>query len=107
MARLAAGQVVATRHSGWQQRRSLVAALAQSPERFQAVLCQCADLDMVGYYRFENYNPPAPSRDEGREPVALLYDTKAGHAGSRPLGKIIEDVSLEPAFLFWQLGMDE
>jgi prolyl oligopeptidase len=41
------------------------------------------------------------------KPVLLLYDTKAGHAGGRPLSKIIEDVSLEPAFLFWQLRLDE
>jgi len=38
-------------------------------------------------------------------PVLLLYDTKAGHAGGRPLGKIVEDQSLELAFLAWQLGM--
>jgi len=37
----------------------------------------------------------------------LLYDTKAGHAGGRPLSKIIEDVSLELSFLFWQLRMDQ
>jgi prolyl oligopeptidase len=41
------------------------------------------------------------------KPVLLLYDTKAGHAGGRPLSKIIEDVSLELAFLFWQLKMDQ
>jgi hypothetical protein len=28
-----------------------------------------------------------------------LYDTKAGHAGGRPIGKIVEDESLELAFL--------
>jgi prolyl oligopeptidase len=39
------------------------------------------------------------------KPVLLLYDTKAGHAGGRPLSKIIEDFSLEMAFLFWQLRM--
>jgi prolyl oligopeptidase len=37
-------------------------------------------------------------------PVLLLYDTKAGHAGGKPLGKAIEDESLELAFLQWQLG---
>src|SRR4051794_15276398 len=41
------------------------------------------------------------------KPVLLLYDTKAGHAGGRPLSKIIEDVSTELAFLFWQLKMDQ
>ena len=39
-------------------------------------------------------------------PILLLYDTKAGHSGGRPLSKVIEDTSLELAFLFWQLGME-
>jgi prolyl oligopeptidase len=39
------------------------------------------------------------------QPVMLLYDTKAGHSGGKPLGKVIEDLSLELAFLFWQLGV--
>jgi prolyl oligopeptidase len=39
-------------------------------------------------------------------PILLLYDTKAGHAGGRPLSKVIDDLSLEIAFLFWQLDMD-
>ena len=39
-------------------------------------------------------------------PVLLLYDTKAGHAGGRPIGKIVEDESLELAFLVQQLGME-
>ena len=38
-------------------------------------------------------------------PVVLLYDTKAGHAGSRPLSKVVEDLSLEAVFLFSQLGL--
>jgi len=37
-------------------------------------------------------------------PVLLRYDTKAGHAGGRPIGKIVEDESLELAFLVQQLG---
>ena len=32
-------------------------------------------------------------------PVLLLYDTKAGHAGGRPVGKVVEDQSLQIAFL--------
>ncbi|MEM7354080.1 MAG: prolyl oligopeptidase family serine peptidase, partial [Acidobacteriota bacterium] len=39
------------------------------------------------------------------QPVFLLYDTKAGHAGGRPLSKRIEDLSLEATFLFDQLGL--
>ena len=38
-------------------------------------------------------------------PVVLLYDTKAGHAGGRPVGKVVEDQSLQLAFLAQQLGM--
>jgi prolyl oligopeptidase len=138
-------------------------AMTQRPDLFRAVLCEFPDLDMVGYYRFPNNNPPAlleygdASKPEqfkylyayspyqrvsagtaypavlfmtgdadtrvpplqarkmtarvqaattsGR-PVLLLYDTKAGHAGGRPLGKIVEDQALEMSFLAWQLGME-
>ena len=38
-------------------------------------------------------------------PVLLLYDTKAGHSGGKPLSKQIEDTSLELSFLAWQLGL--
>jgi prolyl oligopeptidase len=140
------------------------AALTQRPDLFRAVLCEFPDLDMVGYHRFENNNPPAlleygdasiaeqfrflhayspyqkvkrgtrypavllttgdadtrvpplqarkmtarlqAATSSGR-PVLLLYDTKAGHAGGRPIGKVVEDLSLEMAFLAWQLGMED
>jgi prolyl oligopeptidase len=139
------------------------AALTQRPELFRAVLCEFPDLDMIGYHRFENNNPPAlleygdaskaedfaflreyspyqrieegtpypavllttgdadtrvpplqarkmtarlqAASSSGR-PVLLLYDTKAGHAGGRPLAKVVDDLSLELAFLAWQLGME-
>ncbi|MBN1163025.1 MAG: S9 family peptidase, partial [Candidatus Krumholzibacteriota bacterium] len=38
-------------------------------------------------------------------PIMLLYDTKAGHSGGRPVSKEIEDTADEMMFLFWQLGM--
>jgi prolyl oligopeptidase len=139
------------------------AAFTQRPELFRAVLCEFPDLDMIGYHRFENNNPPAlleygdASRPEhfkflysyspyqkvkagtkypavlfttgdadtrvpplqarkmtarmqaatrSQRPVLLLYDTKAGHAGGRPIGKIVEDLSLEMVFLAWQLGIE-
>lgn len=139
------------------------AALTQRPDLYKAVLCEYPDLDMIGYYRFENNNPPAlleygnasdPEQFKflyayspyqrvkpgtkypavllttgdadtrvpplqarkmtarlqwataSEEPILLLYDTKAGHAGGRPLSKVIEDLSLEIAFLYWQLGVD-
>jgi len=138
------------------------AAMTQRPDLFRAVLCEFPDLDMIGYRRFPNNNPPAlleygdaskpdqfgyllayspyqrvkpgtsypavlfmtgdadtrvpplqarkmtarmQAATASGHPVMLLYDTKAGHAGGRPLGKIVEDQSLEMAFLAWQLGM--
>ncbi len=38
-------------------------------------------------------------------PVLLLYDTKSGHSGGRPLGKQIEEATDLLSFLFWQLGV--
>ena len=35
------------------------AALTQRPDLFRAVLCEFPDLDMIGYWRFPNNNPPA------------------------------------------------
>jgi prolyl oligopeptidase len=40
-------------------------------------------------------------------PIVLRYDTRAGHAGGRPLAKVIDDTAEEMAFLFWQLGMED
>ncbi len=138
------------------------AALTQRPELFRAVVCRFPDLDMVGYYRFKNNNPPAlleygdaskpdqfkflyayspyqkvkpgtrypavllttgdadtrvpplqarkmtarlQAATASGLPVLLLYDTAAGHAGGRPLRKILDDASLELAFVAWQLGL--
>ncbi|MGA9184655.1 MAG: prolyl oligopeptidase family serine peptidase [Candidatus Acidiferrales bacterium] len=38
-------------------------------------------------------------------PILLLYDTKSGHSGGRPLGKQIEEDTNALSFLFWQLGI--
>jgi prolyl oligopeptidase len=138
------------------------AVMTQRPDLYRAVLCEFPDLDMLGYWRFPNNNPPAlleygdaskpdqfrylsayspyqkvkpgtpypavlfmtgdadtrvpplqarkmtarmqAATTSGR-PVLLLYDTKAGHAGGRPLGKVVEDQTLEMSFLAWQLGL--
>jgi prolyl oligopeptidase len=37
------------------------------------------------------------------KPVLLLYDTKSGHSGGRPVNKIIEEDTDILSFLFWQL----
>ena len=41
----------------------------------------------------------------GDRPILLHYDTKAGHAGGKPVSKQIEDGTDEMLFLFWQLAM--
>jgi prolyl oligopeptidase len=38
-------------------------------------------------------------------PILLLYDTKSGHSGGRPLNKEIEENTDTLSFLFWQLGI--
>jgi prolyl oligopeptidase len=36
-------------------------------------------------------------------PILLLYDTKSGHSGGRPINKTIEEYTDILSFLFWQL----
>jgi prolyl oligopeptidase len=44
------------------------------------------------------------STGSGR-PVLLHYDTQLGHSGSgKPVGKQIDDLTVELTFLYWQLG---
>lgn len=38
-------------------------------------------------------------------PVLLHYNAKAGHSGGLPLTRVIEDLTDEMSFLFWQLGI--
>ena len=40
-------------------------------------------------------------------PVLLLYDTKSGHSGGRPISKIIEENTDIFSFLFWQLKVPQ
>jgi prolyl oligopeptidase len=40
-------------------------------------------------------------------PVLLLYDTKSGHSGGRPINKIIEEDTDIFSFLFWQLKVPQ
>jgi len=37
------------------------------------------------------------------QPILLLYDTKSGHSGGRPVSKLIEESTDILSFLFWQL----
>jgi prolyl oligopeptidase len=43
--------------------------------------------------------------NSGKHPILLLYDTKSGHSGGRPLSKEIEEQTDSLAFLFSQLGV--
>lgn len=45
----------------------------------------------------------AANRGDANRPILLLYDTKSGHSGGRPLNKIIEEYTDILSFLFWQL----
>ena len=37
-------------------------------------------------------------------PVILMYDTKAGHSGGRPVDAVIDELTAELRFLLWQVG---
>ena len=44
--------------------------------------------------------------DTGSErPILLLYDTKSGHSGGRPVNKIIDEQTDILSYLLWQLGV--
>ncbi len=40
-------------------------------------------------------------------PILLHYDTKGGHSGGKPVSKVIDDLTDELSFLFWQLGVKQ
>jgi prolyl oligopeptidase len=40
------------------------------------------------------------------QPILLLYDTKSGHSGGRPVNKTIEEYTDILSYLFWQLGVE-
>jgi prolyl oligopeptidase len=39
-----------------------------------------------------------------RRPILLLYDTRSGHSGGRPLRQQVEELNNILSFLFWQTG---
>jgi prolyl oligopeptidase len=42
---------------------------------------------------------------DSNRPILLLYDTKSGHSGGRPINKVIEEDADILSYLFWQLGV--
>ena len=76
--------------------------------RYPAVFFTTGDADTrVPPLQARKMTARLPAATSSGRPVLLLFDTKAGHAGSRPVGKLVEDQSLQLAFLAWQLGMEE
>jgi prolyl oligopeptidase len=45
------------------------------------------------------------SQGDADHPVLLLYDTKSGHSGGRPVNKQVEEYTNVLSFIFWQLGV--
>ena len=43
---------------------------------------------------------------QNERPVLLLYDTKSGHSGGRPVNKQIEESTDIVSYLLWQLSVD-
>ena len=74
--------------------------------KYPAVLFITGDADTrVAPLHARKMAPLLQSATASDKPVLLLYDTKSGHSGGRPLSKQIEDETDEMSFLFWQLGM--
>jgi prolyl oligopeptidase len=48
----------------------------------------------------------AAARSQHDRPVLLLYDTKSGHSGGRPVNKQIEEATDVLSYCFWQLGVE-
>src|SRR6266849_4869739 len=48
---------------------------------------------------------PLQAANGSKQPIFLLYDTKSGHSGGRPVSKTIEEFTDMLSFLFWQLGV--
>ncbi len=47
----------------------------------------------------------ASSSDPGEKPILLRLETKAGHGQGKPRAKVVEELTDEWTFVFWQLGM--
>ena len=72
--------------------------------KYPAVLLMTGDADTrVPPLQARKMAARLQAASTSQRPVLLLYDTKAGHAGGRPIEKLVDDQSLELAFLAWQL----
>jgi prolyl oligopeptidase len=74
--------------------------------RYPAVLLVTGDADTrVPPLQARKMTARLQAATASDRPILLLYDTKAGHSGGKPLSRQIEDQALEMAFLFQELGM--
>lgn len=88
--------------------RTLARLRRRSPGvRYPAVLFVTGDADTrVPPLQARKMTARMQAATAGGRPILLLYDTKAGHSGGKPLGKFLEDLALEVSFLARELGID-
>ncbi len=68
------------------------------------MLCTYPLLDMLRYHRFLVAGYWVPEYGSSEDPVILMYDTKAGHSGGRPVDAVIDELTAELRLLLWQIG---
>jgi prolyl oligopeptidase len=79
----------------------------QSGTKYPAVLLTSGDADTrVPPEQARKMAARLQAATRSGRPVLLLYDSKAGHSGGKPLSKALQDLSLELSFLAWQLGIN-
>ena len=75
-------------------------------EKYPAVLFVTGDADTrVAPLHARKMAALLQSANPSGNPILLLYDTKSGHSGGKPVNKVIEEATDEFAFLFQQLGI--
>ena len=75
-------------------------------EKYPAVLFVTGDADTRVAPLHARKMTALMQADSGSgKPVMLLYDTKSGHSGGKPVNKTIDEVTDTLGFLFWQLGI--
>jgi len=74
--------------------------------KYPAVLMISGDLDTrVDPLHARKMTARLQAATGSDKPVLLLYFTKAGHSGGQPLNQVIDQMTDEFSFLFWQLGV--
>jgi len=75
-------------------------------ERYPAVLFITGDADTrVAPLHARKMAALMQAASASGKPVLLRYNTKAGHSGGLPVSQIVDDLTDEMRFLFWQLSV--